>query len=879
MPGTNVKTIERFIDRLNRAVSRSALLKVSIRPTGGRLLDISRLADVDRDAPGNILRAFVGRSKSASDPAGRANGETRRAATIDLDPLGGLVDSDEDDTTGDMFDGLDEGESPASPSRHEKMLTSIRRAAELAKRETGVHALWFGWPLLHVSTAEDDDAQSVLAPLFLFPASIEPHARRHSVMTVKRDDTIGPPRFNSELAGWLEQKLGISIVPPEEEAMAEWGLEQFVEWIEQSLKAFPSPPSIDCSGGLVRIPQSSKLQHSVVPRLLHAGALGLYRWQNASVLADLNAIKAMSGCPDPLDSFIAGRTMAEPKGGAPGEEERYLVTDADFSQAEVVWKARTAEGLVMHGPPGTGKSQTIVNVIADALARGEHVLMVCQKDAATRVVHNRLRQAGLEDLCLEVHDAENDRLSVFRAIRDQVDGLPDRARPQPRDRGRIASEIETLERDLDDFAIAMRQPDPAIGLCYRYLLALEGRALQRFPSARVLASLPKEIEMLGHEPAKSIGATLRRLGELFHAARVPWNAWTARASQVEHQTGFRRDAEAMLSAIRTAAEQLEAAVRALQQRDANGVLPRIEGDPTAWGERLGSIVDRCRELAERSPQDREAILGWLRSLAPRSAADGHAAMLASISEAMKAVEASDQCPRDPAWSATLANASREHVETALASCRRVVASTRESWLRRWLSRSLKRAKQVLQALRSDAVEALLLEVAQSGVRHAEGLEREAAVIEAAESCHPTLGRRFDDPAAAKALVRRVHATAAEAFSLHEELRHAPMLARMVEEILNGRPSSPADVALVEAHRRRADAVAACLPAINELAWAFSSDAIDGLIQEARSGGGVREWADRAIDDLDRIEALAAWEVELQTANPSWRPVIETLAAW
>ena len=180
----------------------------------------------------------------------------------------------------------------------------------------------------------------------------------------------------------------------------------------------------------------------------------------------------------------------------------------------------------------------------------------------------------------------------------------------------------------------------------------------------------------------------------------------------------------MLSALRTAAEQLEAAVRALQQRDANGVLPRIEGDPTAWGERLGSIFDRCRELTERSPQDREAILGWLRSLEqrePRGSTEGHSAMLASISEAMKAVEASDQCPRDPSWSATLANASREHVEAALASCRRVEASTRESWLRRWLSRSLKRAKQVLQALRSDAVEALLLDVAQSGVRHAEAL--------------------------------------------------------------------------------------------------------------------------------------------------------------
>src|SRR5207248_9534560 len=105
------------------------------------------------------------------------------------------------------------------------------------------------------------------------------------------------------------------------------------------------------------------------------------------------------------------------------EEDRFLVCDADFSQEQVVWQAREQPGLVVHGPPGTGKSQTIVNIIADALAHGRTVLMVCQKQAATRVVLERLRAVGLADLCLEVRDAAADRQQVFKKIREQVDRL------------------------------------------------------------------------------------------------------------------------------------------------------------------------------------------------------------------------------------------------------------------------------------------------------------------------------------------------------------------------------------------------------------------------------------------------------------------------
>ena len=884
MPGSHVRTIERFIDRLNQAVSRSALLKVAIRSGGGRMLDISSLAELDRDAPAEVLRAFVA-------AAGAGGAEGRKAAKIDFAPRPSpsktAEDDDDDDVDDDEEDHLlpgfrrgdDEPTKPSAPSRLEGLATSIRRSADLAKRETGVHALWFGWPLLHVSSSEEPDAQSVLAPLFLFAASITPHARRHSVMTIARDDAIGPPRWNSVLGAWLEQKLGISIEPPDEADLAEWDGEQFLAWIDRSFAAFPTPPTLAMSRDPVRIPLLSKMEPSLAPRLLHAGALGLYRWQNAAILADLCAMKELGECPEPLGSFIDGRALPDPAAAPPREADRFLVTDADFSQADVVWKCRNTEGLVVHGPPGTGKSQTIVNVIADSLARGERVLMVSQKDAATRVVHNRLRQAGLGSLCLEVHDAENDRMAVFRSIRDQVDALPERPATPPRDRERLASEIEALEQSLDEFAIGMRQVDPSVGLCYRDLLTLEGRCLQRFPAARGLSSLPNGIAALDHDAAQSLASAIRRLGTLCHEARVPLNPWSGRIRDAEHRPGFRRDAEQALDSLRGAAASLDEAVGEVRGRTRQRPVPTIEGDPREWRRRLETLLDGCRLLARRSSDDREAIRGWIDAMESRSPADGTAPLFSSLAEAMKAVAASDELPRDPGWDAALANSPGEGARVALDACRRVTASTQQSWLRRWLSRSLKEAKQALRALRPETPPAMLLEVARSGVRHFEALVREAAVLEAAASCPPTLGRRLERCADAKALLRRVQATAEPSQSLLEDARRAPLLRGLIDQALRGIPPSGDDEAMVAVHARRAEALATCLAATEELRSFFHAEVVARLAQDAREGGDVLGWARLALEDLERLEPLAAWEAELESADPSWRPLIDQLVGW
>jgi hypothetical protein len=82
----------------------------------------------------------------------------------------------------------------------------------------------------------------------------------------------------------------------------------------------------------------------------------------------------------------------------------FLVLDADASQSYAINCARRGADLVIEGPPGTGKSQTIANLIAELSARGQRVLFVAEKRAAIDAVLDRLGKVGLEDLVLDLHD-------------------------------------------------------------------------------------------------------------------------------------------------------------------------------------------------------------------------------------------------------------------------------------------------------------------------------------------------------------------------------------------------------------------------------------------------------------------------------------------
>ena len=83
--------------------------------------------------------------------------------------------------------------------------------------------------------------------------------------------------------------------------------------------------------------------------------------------------------------------------------ELALPLDADSSQIEAVADASAGKSFLLYGPPGTGKSQTITNIIANAIYHKQQVLFVAQKRAALEVVQERLQQIGIDSFCLELH--------------------------------------------------------------------------------------------------------------------------------------------------------------------------------------------------------------------------------------------------------------------------------------------------------------------------------------------------------------------------------------------------------------------------------------------------------------------------------------------
>ena len=101
--------------------------------------------------------------------------------------------------------------------------------------------------------------------------------------------------------------------------------------------------------------------------------------------------------PDPLTS-----TLRE-KDKQMRPDELALPVAVDSSQMAAVFEAGLGHSFILYGPPGTGKSQTITNLIANALFQGKRVLFVAEKMAALSVVQRRLAKIGLDPFCLEMH--------------------------------------------------------------------------------------------------------------------------------------------------------------------------------------------------------------------------------------------------------------------------------------------------------------------------------------------------------------------------------------------------------------------------------------------------------------------------------------------
>ncbi len=101
-------------------------------------------------------------------------------------------------------------------------------------------------------------------------------------------------------------------------------------------------------------------------------------------------------------------------------EEVQLVLDSDSSQTEAVLASKSGANLVIQGPPGTGKSQTITNIISQALADNKKYCLLLKKMAALDVVKRRLDQCNIGDSVLELHSHKANKKSVLSSLENTL---------------------------------------------------------------------------------------------------------------------------------------------------------------------------------------------------------------------------------------------------------------------------------------------------------------------------------------------------------------------------------------------------------------------------------------------------------------------------
>jgi len=148
-------------------------------------------------------------------------------------------------------------------------------------------------------------------------------------------------------------------------------------------------------------------------------------------------------------------------------KDAYQIMDADSSQIAVIEDVKAGKNLVVEGPPGTGKSQTIANTIAELMAQGKSVLFVSEKMAALQVVKSRLDSAGLGELCLEIHSNQTRK----KAVLEELEKTLNREAPAPIRPDRDIDELEKLKHELNQYALSLGEP---AGKLYPSLYTLYG---------------------------------------------------------------------------------------------------------------------------------------------------------------------------------------------------------------------------------------------------------------------------------------------------------------------------------------------------------------------------------------------------------------------
>ncbi|UOR04771.1 DUF3320 domain-containing protein [Hymenobacter aerilatus] len=510
----------------------------------------------------------------------------------------------------------------------ESRLLNTYYTARTSLEETGVNILYLALGQLTWFEAESSQ-ETRYAPLLLLPVLLE---RGTAAERFRLRHTGAEIESNLSLQAKLKASFGLSLP----------------EWDEETGVAAYLAAVAEAIAGL---PRWQVQPDSIALGFFSFGKFMLYRdldpalWPSETPLLNHPAIAALLGTDTGFRDAaptVGDTAFLDTESPA---AELHQVLDADSSQLLALLAVQEGRNLVIQGPPGTGKSQTIANLLAEAIGAGKKVLFVAEKMAALEVVKRRLDNLGLGVACLELHSNKANK----KALHDELKQTLSLGRPATA--ALVEDQMAQLPRyraALNDYALAVNTP---LGRSRRTAQQVVGE-LARLQEARGAVELPRlaishlaewnDTDAAHAETlAARLQATLQKVGRpkdlLFWGSEL-----TVLLPAAQQQlTQYLREAQEAVEALQAAAEALaghlglqplptdRAAVEALLPAARHALLaPRLSGAAVAdraWLEQAGRISETLTAGTAHTAlrQQHEATLlpeAWGQQLLPERGA-------------------------------------------------------------------------------------------------------------------------------------------------------------------------------------------------------------------------------------------------------------------
>lgn len=282
----------------------------------------------------------------------------------------------------------------------QKRLFDIWYDSRTLEEEQGVNILFLAFGLLKWFEDDKSDVERY-APLVLLPVRLDRSSAAERFTLKSRNE---PPSANLSLQAKMNGEFGLRF------------------------EDLPEDDDVDLASYFSAIAKTvaGKTRWQVLPDAMVLGFFSfakflMYRdldpenWPTTELLEGHEVISALlrDGF-EPVETLFPDEGRIDPY--IPPATKIHVV-NADSSQSVAIEETVKGRHLVVKGPPGTGKSQTITNIIAAAAADGKKILFVAEKMAALDVVHRRLKSAGLSALTLELHSSKANKKSILEELR------------------------------------------------------------------------------------------------------------------------------------------------------------------------------------------------------------------------------------------------------------------------------------------------------------------------------------------------------------------------------------------------------------------------------------------------------------------------------